>query len=289
MSLEYVGPLELPDTHVYTLNSEVIDARFRITVAMPPGAVDGEIATVYLLDPIATLETTIGVTRARTTLAMGSFPPLLVVGVGYDADPASIMSLRMRDQTPTEAVPPPALSSPIPASHGTGGADSFLTALATEVMPLVEQRHQASAHDRTLVGWSLGGLLGLHALLDRPELFHRHLLVSPAVWWDDFVIIRREAISANNGALIEKPVYLAVGDREESAVTRSWPPGLTADAIETGRMVTTITHLAGRLRRREAGGAGVELDVLPDEHHVTIYPTAVSRGLQYLFTSAPNN
>jgi uncharacterized protein len=285
MSAEHVGPLAVPDTHVYTLDSEVIDARLQITVAVPPGAANVPLATVYLLDPIATLETTIGVTRARTMLAMGSFPPLLVVGVGYDADPLSILSLRMRDQTPTEAVPPPVFSSPVPASHGTGGADRFLTALASEVMPLVEQRHQASADDRTLVGWSLGGLLGLHAVLDRPELFHRHLLVSPAVWWDDFVILRREAVSAGSGARLDATVYLAVGEREESAVTRSWPAGLSAEAIETGRMVTTISHLARRLRHRGAGGADVELDVLPDEHHVTIYPTALSRGLQHLFAS----
>jgi predicted alpha/beta superfamily hydrolase len=274
------GPRLVDGTEVFLVDCTLGD-RLEVTVAAPTFAPPGHVlATLYVLDPMATLDTVIGVSRGLAMLAPGAFPPVIVVGVGYDADPMTVMSLRMRDQTPSEASPPPALAPPIPAGHGTGGGDRFLDAVLDEIAPVVEQRYPADPDRRMLVGWSLGGLLVAHALVDRPGAFAGHLIASPALWWDDARLLRD--LDAGDRRSLAGRAYVAVGEREESSTTRTWPAGPTAEGVELGRMVTNATRLADRVAGLLASPSDLRFEVLADEHHVTIFPTALSRGLIHL-------
>lgn len=284
---ERIGPRTQDHTDVFTLRSEAVGDDLQVTVATPmfADAFADPLPTIYLLDPVATFDIVVGITRSLSLLSFGAFPPVVVVGVGYDADPLSIMSMRFRDLTPTAAELPALLPAPVPPSHGTGGADRFLAALTDEVMPYVEQHHRASGSDRTFVGWSLGGLFGAHALLTRPEVFTRYLLVSPSLWWDDGYGLRTEEATAVCRDAVEAQLYLAVGEREESASSRAWPMAMPEEAVVAGGMVTNATAFARRLRSRGTRGLDVELEILPDEHHATVFPSAASRGLLRLFTT----
>jgi uncharacterized protein len=277
------GPRVLVDTHTYELDSARVGDRLQVSVAVPPGAGDGPFATLVVLDPFATFDIVVGVSRTLSLLGMGAFPPLLVVGVGYEADPLTILSLRFRDLTPTDAPIPDAVAG-LPPTHGLGGGARFLDAIADEVLPQVAARHGADAGDATLVGWSLGGLLGLQALLQRPALFRRLLLASPSIWWDDAWVLRAEAETAADRASLTADLYLAVGDLEETATTRQWPVAMPPEAVAMASMVSNARTLVDQLRRRAAGDVRVHLEVLPDEHHSTVFPAALSRGLLRLFT-----
>ena len=279
------GARTLDLTRVYDLDSSVLGERLQVTGAEPPLAGDSTepLATLVVLDPMATFEVVVGITRSLSMLAFGAFPPLLVVGVGYDADPLTTMSLRFRDLTPTDAPTPELLAPPVPPAHGAGGADRFLDALAGEVLPHVASEHRADVSDATVVGWSLGGLFGCHALLARPDLFRRYLLASPSIWWDDAELLALEERTAATRARLDAQVYLAVGDREESAETRAWPVALPPAAVAAAAMVTNAERLVRRLRSRGTKGLDIHLEVLPDEHHASIFPSAASRGLLHLF------
>lgn len=272
----------LAGTHTYDLDSAAVGDRLQVSVAVPPGAGDGPFATLVVLDPFATFDIAVGVSRTLGLLGMGAFPPLLVVGVGYDADPSTSLSLRFRDLTPTDAPIPDAFAT-LPPAHGLGGGGRFLDAIAHEVLPDVADRHGADAGDATLVGWSLGGLLGLQALLERPTLFRRLLLASPSIWWDDAWVLRAEAATAAERGSPTVDLYVAVGDLEETASTRQWPVAMPPEAVAMASMVTNARTLVDQLRRRAAGGLRVHLEILPDEHHSTIFPAALSRGLLHLF------
>lgn len=279
------GPRTLERTQVYDLDSSVLGERLQVTVAEPPTAGDGHepLATLVVLDPMATFDVVVGITRSLSLLAFGAFPPLLVVGVGYDADPLTTMSLRFRDLTPTDAPIPELLAPPVPPAHGAGGADRFLDAIVGDVLPHVASEHRGDVADVTVVGWSLAGLFGCHALLTRPEVFRRYLLASPSIWWDDAAILVLEERTAPTRARLDAHVYLAVGEREEVAETRAWPVAMPPAAVSVAAMVTNAERLVRRLRSRGTKGLDVHLEVLPDEHHTSIFPSAASRGLLHLF------
>lgn len=55
-----------------------------------------------------------------------------------------------------------------------------------------------------------------------------------------------------------------------------------ADAPPAGiDVVADLTKFAVRLRRRE--GINVHAEVIPHEHHRTVWPAAVTRGLVHLY------
>lgn len=265
MSWTRSGPWVVPATTVHLLESA--GRRWRVTVAEPPGLRDGVLSVVYVLDPFGTLGSAVDVARITHLLSQGALAPLLVVGVGPDSDDlGELMTTRMRDLTPRpmEEVP-------------SGGGDAFLDVLLDEVAPHVESEHAGNPADRTVAGWSLGGLLGAHALLSRPGAFRRHLLVSPSLWWADrSVMADLSAVAAYDGPL---DVYVAAGDLEETTPERSWPVLPPGGDASDARMVSNALDLVDRLRALRRERMTVHGEILRGEHHITLWPAAFTRGL----------
>jgi predicted alpha/beta superfamily hydrolase len=105
----------------------------------------------------------------------GRMPALIVVGIA-NTD-------RTRDLTPTHAD----LKNPdgsVETFPTSGGADRFLDFIQTELVPEIEKRYRTAPY-RIFAGHSLGGLLAIHALITRPNLFNAYIAVSPSLQWDD--------------------------------------------------------------------------------------------------------
>src|SRR5712664_1253949 len=92
-------------------------------------------------------------------------PPMIVVGIA-NTD-------RTRDLTPThwDAKRP---DGTVNANPTSGGGDHFLDFIQKELMPEVEKRYRASCY-RIFAGHSLGGLMVIHTLITRPELFQAYI------------------------------------------------------------------------------------------------------------------
>jgi predicted alpha/beta superfamily hydrolase len=105
----------------------------------------------------------------------GRMPAVIVVGIA-NTD-------RTRDLTPTHAdiKNPDGTVDTFPTS---GGADRFLDFIQTELIPEIEKRYRTAPY-RIFAGHSLGGLLAIHALITRPNLFNACIAVSPSLQWDD--------------------------------------------------------------------------------------------------------
>lgn len=100
-------------------------------------------------------------------------PPLIVVGIA-NTD-------RTRDLTPTHSDDKDSAGKEtVPTS---GGADRFLDFIQTELIPEIDKRYR-TAPFRVFSGHSLGGLLAIHILITRPDLFGAYIAVSPSLWWD---------------------------------------------------------------------------------------------------------
>jgi predicted alpha/beta superfamily hydrolase len=250
---------------------------YRLFVRKPlvPPAPGGERpVVVYLLDA---LWDTPAVAAAESNAEFGGhFPPIYYVGVGYqdENDRVRLQANRTRDYLPTVWAPPdPGQHFLQPVDYeGSGGASAFLDVLERQIFPLVESRYGVSGGTRVVVGKSDAGLLATYALLTRPELFSNYLIISPALWWDDYFLDYRDRAVMRferdgHARLLAKPtkVWVGMGDGEERL-------GMLAD----------VYVLSRALRLRNDPNLKLTVDIIPDEVHESVYMPAFTRGLRHL-------
>ncbi len=74
-----------------------------------------------------------------------------------------------------------------------GKADLYAQMLATEIKPHIDREFRTKPDRRNTAvgGSSFGGIVTLHIGLTHPQVFGKLLVVSPSVWWDDRVMLKR--------------------------------------------------------------------------------------------------
>lgn len=136
---------------------------------------------------------------AKPLIASRQVEPLIIVMVsngGTESD-------RFDEYTPTK---------PRGATSG-GNADGYGRMLVEELKPLIDAQYRTltDAPSTGLGGTSLGGLVSLYLGLEHPTVFGKLAVMSPAVWWDDDLIVRRvKALAAKPPARI----WLDIGTQE---------------------------------------------------------------------------
>lgn len=221
------------------------------------------------------------------TLAAGVFnteffghtPDAYMVGIGYqDTETVSVTAHRTRDYTPTTFVPPDENHPLQPADYeGSGGAEAFLDVLETEIIPFIEARYALDASQRGLIGKSYGGLFASYALLTRPELFRQMSIISPSLWWDDFMLPREQRAAM----LLEARTH----DRLMPAPTRLV---FTAGSEEERLgMVTDINVFTEAMLARQDPNLAIAWRVLDGERHESIFPRAIMTSLRLLAGNLP--
>ena len=129
-------------------------------------------------------------------LAAGKIPPMLVAGIDH-AGPK-----RIAEFTPTPG-----------DRAGAGGAAAYGRFVMSEVVPYLRRAYNArvDAAGLAMGGSSLGGLVTLAIARQFPGRFGRLLVMSPSVWWDDRVILKR---LRRVGFHPRPRVWLDIGRRE---------------------------------------------------------------------------
>ena len=159
----------------FTIHSKVLNEDRVIWVRTPPGYERGRevYPVLYQTDgPWHVNETGSSVDFLTKNNRM---PQVIIVAV-ENTD-------RTRDLTPTHwnRKLPEGKADPSPTM---GGADKFLDFVQTELMPEVERRYRVAPY-KIFAGHSLGGLLAIHVLITRPDMFNAYIAVSPSLQWDD--------------------------------------------------------------------------------------------------------
>jgi len=133
---------------------------------------------------------------ADALIAAGTIPPIVIAGIDHAGEE------RGREMTPT------------PGDHaGAGGAGIYGRFVMGEVVPHLAREFGVRT-DRdgiAMGGASLGGLVTLAIARQFPGRLGRLLLMSPSVWWDNRVILRRLQRVALGG---RPRVWLDIGRRE---------------------------------------------------------------------------
>jgi predicted alpha/beta superfamily hydrolase len=263
---------------VFRYRSEALGDELEVTVVPPPLPSDRPAPVVVVLDPFLTLDVVVGWSNVYGLYSEGVIPPPVVVGIGHPTDDEPrFMALRNRDLTPT-----PVTVREWRPPLGAGQGPKFLRAIASEVMPFVEANFAVTG-DRSVIGWSLGGLFALYALFHEPRIFSRYLIVSPSLWWEDRLPLVWEKQWAASARDLRARVFMAVGAREEAPGGGWLSEDFSDEIIAWFRQVTNFRVFARRLKSRAYPGLDFESVVFPDEYHMTVYPAAVARGLVRLF------
>lgn len=153
---------------------------------------------------------------------------------------------------------------------GGGGAGAYVRFLARTVKPLVDTtlRTRPAPEFTHVVGSSMGGVVSLHALLTRPDVFGHAGLLSPAFWTGGDFALRQAAASP----LPAGRVWLDVGGRESDDPARA----------EAYRQDTE--RLAEHWRAR---GMGERLHFLHDPqaiHHESAWRARLPSVLRFLLS-----
>jgi len=192
---QYGGPAKL------TIKSSVLGEDRIILVRTPPGYEANKLAypVLYLTDGDAHIAHT--ASTIEFLARNGRMSELIVVGIP-NTD-------RGRDLSPTR--PKQTGATGAPQFPTAGGADNFLKFIETELIPEIEKRYRVQPY-RVLAGHSLGGLFAIHALLSRPELFNSYVAVSPALQWDNQVVVKRAEDFFKTRKELNAILYMSLGN-----------------------------------------------------------------------------
>ena len=93
-----------------------------------------------------------------------------------------------------------------------GQADKYLTWLTEKLIPLLRDKYRVSNdnNDIGIAGASFGALVSLYALYTMPQKFGSYILISPSLWYPQFV----EFMQNHNAINKEVSVYWYVGLKE---------------------------------------------------------------------------
>jgi enterochelin esterase-like enzyme len=181
--------------------------------------------------------------------------PLIVVGID------NAQKERIREFLPYRSIFPPVLRPQ---------GQKYLKFLLDEVVPFVRQRYRiaSGAENTGLGGSSLGAVISLFTVMERPEVFGRLLLESPSLY------ISNRQLLKQSRAFREWPerIFLAVGTQE------------TGDAGRSSEIVDDVRHLQRILER--AGLWENRLRVRIDEgatHNEAAWASRFPEALEFLF------
>ena len=255
----------VPDSEVVDLPQSTNGVSYELYVHVPPACRkrDAKCPAVYTLDaeyafPLAATITTFLADRRRIR-------PVVVVSIAYP-DKSHYRPNRTRDYTPF----PVGAESDDPNERGSGGGEAFRAVIRDQIIPYVEVHWPVAPGGRTLVGHSYGGLFASNTLLKDPGLFDNYLIVSPSLWYGKNEIFARLKPAAPPQRATPAQVYLAVGSYEEQPERNH-------------AMVTVARRMAQAMEGWGKPRVSYRFDVLKDETHASVFPSALSNGLRAFF------
>jgi|WetSurMetagenome_2_1015567.scaffolds.fasta_scaffold08532_6 uncharacterized protein len=202
LSVTAVEPITIGES--VTIQSKILGEERTILISTPADYSRGteHYPVLYMTDGDVHL------THARGTVDFlsrnGFMPDLIIVGV--------VNTDRTRDLTPTHWAP----SANAGATQGpntSGGADKFLDFFAKELFPYVESHYRTSPY-RIFAGHSLGGILALHTMVARPNLFNAYIAASPWLMWDDDWTLRATEAFFADRRVFQKTLFVTMANDE---------------------------------------------------------------------------
>ena len=267
----------------FTFQSPSMGVRFSLNVGLPEDYKAGD-GKKYPALIVTDGDFFFGnVYEAASTLS-GVITPLFIISVGTSLDEgeAEHTKRRIYEFSPPgwdrqdkfgQAVEGFCKRFKSPEDRCTGGSGKFLTAIATEMIPLLAAKFPIDTTQLGLFGISAGGFFTSWAIFQPNTPFKKYIISSPAMAYGRGEIFRQEAEYAKTHKDLAVGIYLASG------VLEAADPQLEG----TGEIVSGMSHLAGVLSSRQYPGLKLTIEFHPGMGHTDVMGTSVVRGLRTLY------
>ncbi|GAA3772528.1 alpha/beta hydrolase [Flavobacterium ginsengiterrae] len=152
----------------------------------------------------------------------------------------------------------------------TGHSDKFIAFIEKELQPFIDKKYKTT-DSKTIIGQSLGGLLGSEILLKKPSLFNKYVIVSPSIWWDNGSILNLDSQILQENFQQPTEIYIAVG--KEGLTPTEIPRVMEVDA----------NLLSEKIQLSKSKNVKVYFDYFPNENHGTILHLAVFNSFKFFY------
>jgi predicted alpha/beta superfamily hydrolase len=140
-----------------------------------------------------------------THMGSGAVPEMIVVGIQYHGISAweEFSDLRYRDFLPQCDLPAEKVSR----------LAQYTQFYQQELFPWIDQAYRTATDDRTIFGFSAGGMFALQMMLTQPGMFRRH--VAASCYWSVEYLCQCLQQYAQRPARPPVDLYLSVGGMED--------------------------------------------------------------------------
>ena len=259
-----VHAFSIPRTQVIDIEDTHSHRNYQLYIKIPSGYDNTEnsgklFPVVYLTDASYIFPVVEGLTRVA--MHNGVMLNAIIVGISCEVGVNPLDSL-VRDYTPT-------INKEF--KRKTGEANVHLRFIKEDVFSYVERRFRADPHNRTYIGYSLGGLLGAYALLTQPEMFNNYVLVSPSLWYDKKYIFQLESSGKYIKPKSKTRVFISAGEFETPEYVNI-QDNLVADAREFTR----------RVQHWNNDNVQIRLHIVKGAVHEIAFPEPIVKALYWL-------
>ena len=205
-------------------------------------------SVVYVLDGLSQSE---HIARKFDSLSSaGVVPPTIVVGI-----PNMSAENRLR-----QLIPPYMKVDHEKPDSPAGEADTFLAFMESELFPFMEKTYSAS-DVRLFAGNSRGGLLVIHSLVYKPEMFRARFCFSTPFWRESNIIVSKVLGLLSSKDSLTGFLYMSAGEQE-------------TDNIKNG-----LTAMATELKEKAPSDLVWYAEYTPDADHQTNAKTSASSAI----------
>lgn len=262
--VERYDAVVLSNTQIHKIHSKINNHDYKLYINVPASYFSNikgkRYSTVYLLDADYSFALTKQV--AEHLMDRDRIKEFIIVGIAYDG-PLKYKLNRTRDYTPTTV---------LDGGYGpefqkySGGADKFYQFLNDELIPYISKTFPVN-DDRAIVGHSYGGLFASYGLIHYPAVFNKAIIVGPSLWYDNGLILKQAKFQNNFNYSTLHRVYLAVGEHENLYY----------------KMVDDLKLFSKTIQSKPHHNLEFDIDITTNLDHDTVFPTALTKGLMYLF------
>jgi len=267
----------------FTFQSPSMGVRFSLNVGLPEGYKAGD-GKKYPALIVTDGDFFFGNVYESASTLSSVITPLFIISVGTALDEGEEEHTRRRiyefsppgwnrQDTFGQAVEGFCKRFKSPEGRCTGGSGKFLTAIATEMIPLLAAKFPIDTTQLGLFGISAGGFFASWAIFQPNTPFKKYIISSPAMAYGRGEIFRQEAEYAKTHKDLAVGIYLASGGLEAA------DPQLEG----IGEIVSGTSHLAGVLASRQYPGLKLTIESHPGMGHTDVVGTSVVRGLRSLY------
>ncbi len=191
----------------------------------------------------------------------------ILIGISYSKGEKNTTS-RTRDYTPTYSPNEPRGHSK-EARLVSGKADNFVSFIKNDVFAFLKKTYKVDMTKKVFAGHSFGGLLASYIVVTTPDLFEFYLAGSPSLWYDNHSINKFENEYSKTKSNLKANIFMCIGADEET---------------KTGsKMVSEMLDFKKRLLSRNYKDLKITSLIIPNEDHMTVYPSFITKGIIWAF------